>query len=82
MVKIRDVFWLGFELCSGFVFGFGSNTVDSVNTRVNSGQQQVKRGQQSKGRVSSQISGQLGWLTQLTRSTQSNGSMFGHAKTW
>ncbi|KAM0043738.1 hypothetical protein Hdeb2414_s0010g00344781 [Helianthus debilis subsp. tardiflorus] len=29
---------------------FGSNPVDSVNTRVNSGQQQVKRGQQSTGR--------------------------------
>ncbi|MFS8028349.1 hypothetical protein Hanom_Chr16g01509531 [Helianthus anomalus] len=29
---------------------FGSNPVDSVNTRVNSGQQQVKRGQESTGR--------------------------------
>ncbi|MFS7919977.1 hypothetical protein Hanom_Chr03g00218931 [Helianthus anomalus] len=46
--------------------------VKSSRFRVNLGQQHVKRGQQSTGRASGQIPGQLSLRVNSTRSTRSN----------
>ncbi|KAJ0430130.1 hypothetical protein HanHA300_Chr17g0665471 [Helianthus annuus] len=83
----RSVGCLGFHgsFGSGFVLGFGSNPVDSVNTRVNSGQQRVNivRSQRLVNRnfgLRFGISGQPGSNSVRLSLTRSNSARLGSSR--
>ncbi|KAF5756650.1 hypothetical protein HanPI659440_Chr17g0692221 [Helianthus annuus] len=84
---VHQVGCLGFHgsFGSGFVLGFGSNPVDSVNTRVNSGQQRVNivRSQRLVNRnfgLRFGISGQPGSNSVRLSLTRSNSARLGSSR--